>query len=253
MQTFTRWSLFFLGLAFTSTSFADESNLWYFTLGGGYDINSLNTKTTIAPLIQSTSDTYSPTPYSNIGLGIGMVELGKIYSNDSILFPKIQFGVGWEYTQPFTINGSIEPLSLPQAIYNYSEDFSTQGLYLMEKFNLFQLGILSPYIKTGVGISLSQVSNYQETYINSTIPQRLSPAFQDNSYYSFAYMASAGIDIKVAPTVDVNLGYAYNNPVDVQTGDAQDYYTQPVALKNTFYSNFFYLSVDMAFQPTVHN
>lgn len=76
-----------------------------------------------------------------------------------------------------------------------------------------KFGMFRPYVGGGIGVSRNKVSNLSASYLGVT------GSVNDHSETSFAWQASAGVGVEVAPNVTVDVGYRYVDLGSMKTGD----------------------------------
>lgn len=158
---------------------------------------------------------------------------GYAWVSDSTWLPAYSLGFRVLYATATSITGVIDQYSLP-AFRNYSYSYEAAFLNLLGtlKVDLFRYQRVMPYLLLGVGFNYYSASDYTEVAYGGVTP-RVSPGFQSNSGFNFAYNLGAGIDYALTDNVWLNVEYYYGDYGTIQTGEGQNYAT----LTGTNYDN----------------
>ena len=223
---------------------AANQNKWFVELDGGYRFGT----TTTSPDQISKVNSGQPAPDLYIPTGVGgsgVVDFSfgyRFYTGDSIWFPYDDVDVRYQYAGPATTDGKVE-LSSQNYLdnYNYTYNLTQQTILLIDKLALVRIGAFVPYIQGGIGPGLNQVSAYAETVgiceNGDPCQERLGPGFAANNYIGFSYMFGAGVDVILSPAWTLSVGYEYDSPSNVQTGNGTEAGYTEESLTNTVKNN----------------
>ncbi len=76
-----------------------------------------------------------------------------------------------------------------------------------------RFGRVTPYVGGGIGVSRNTISDLSATFAG------VSATVDDETSTSFAWQASAGLGIEVAPNLAIDVGYRYMDLGSIETGD----------------------------------
>jgi opacity protein-like surface antigen len=175
------------------------------------------------------------------------LSLGKRWQREHFWLPAYSFGVFWQYFFRTHLGNTIMQYSSPAFTnYQYKWDLTANVLLASAKLNLFQYGILSPYINVGIGSSFNRTSNYEETPVPGVTP-RTSPSFVKFSTSEFAYNAGAGIDIQLTSQFIISVGYNYQDLGQVSSGPGTGTWSNQSLNPGSYHSNEILVSASYLF------
>jgi opacity protein-like surface antigen len=150
---------------------------------------------------------------------------GYAWVNDNTWLPAYSLGFRVLYATATSISGVIDQYSLP-SFRNYSYFYEAAYLNLLGtlKVDLFNYKSFMPYVLLGAGFNYYSASDYTESAYNG-VTARVSPGFQSNSGFNFAYNLGGGIDYALTDNVWLNVEYYYGDYGTIQTGNGMNYAT----------------------------
>ena len=217
-----------------------SQNKWFIEVDGGYRFGT--TTTSPDQISKVNSGQLAPDLYIPTGVGgSGVVDFSfgyRFYTGDSIWFPYDDVDVRYQYAGAATTDGKVE-LSSEDYLdnYNYTYALTQQTILVVDKLALVKIGAFIPYVQGGVGPGLNQVSAYTEVRVAGADQPRENPGFAANNYIGFAYMFGAGVDVTLSPVWTLSVGYEYDSPSNVQTGNGTETGYTEEFLTNTVKNN----------------
>lgn len=192
---------------------------WYLSVGGGgqyplgMDTLQVNNGSDFSP--PYSMDLYSIQTGNS---GVFALVAGRSWQQDKPYLPRYALGLMWQHMFKSQLNGQVTQYSDPLFTnYDYQLNVQSDAILAYGKVNVFQWKRMAPYLNIGLGGSINQVSNYNETAL-SGVNSRVSPGFQNNSASQFAYLLGAGIDLFATEQWSFSAGYNYVNLGSVSSG-----------------------------------
>ncbi|HHF7366579.1 TPA: outer membrane protein [Legionella bozemanae] len=236
----------------TPSIFNSQGN-WFISLGGGTQFPALNS------YMKVNNDSEFPEPFNrdrysitNDNGGLIAASVGRRWQNNNFWLPSYSLSLFWQHFFKMHIRGEITLYSLPEFTnYNYNLDFVSNLLLASGQINLFQYGIVSPYINGGIGSSFNHVSNYSEEAFSGVTP-RVSPGFRGSNTSEFAYNVGVGIDMHILPQLMLSVGYLYQDLGPISSGHGIATWTEQLLNPGSYRSNEVLVTATYLFGKETH-
>jgi opacity protein-like surface antigen len=218
---FLKMSICFLGLLFSSLSYADEDDdpslfqtiyqmRHILTLGYGRTVTNNIGRTSQFTITDPITDQfYDYRPNRN-------TQNSEIY-NASLMFEftlkplwLMQLGGGFTQNREFTVNGVLKQGADDQSAdtYKYSYHIITRQFYAVTKVLYQYKSIFYPYLTAGLGAAYNNANHFTSTGSSLISYSRV---YRANNDTALTYFFGFGMDIDVADHLRAGLGYRYTD------------------------------------------
>lgn len=173
-----------------------------------------------------------------------LASIGYRMTRDAEWFSAYSLALQYQHNFSSNVGNEVLQYSDP-AFYNYNSDWSiASDIFLaVAKLNVFEYGIISPYIHAGIGLSFNNAGNYSEAPTSGVTAPRVNPGFSSYTTTNFAYSLGAGVDFQVTDNIIVSAQYQYQNLGNVKSGNGSAAWSTQSLDLGTYTTNAVLLSV----------